>query len=211
MYASAFKYRGKINKSEAETLVAALGERHPESREELAMLLAYFMPKSPRGKTVDAWVGAAASKKDIRRYLQYVCATGFEIVATDGHVLHKAPNFLPRGLYDPVSMVKVWDLYEDCAQVPEGHPGKFPEYPRIIPKRDTRLITELQTEVLTKGRMSIKQGAHEAFFMPEQFELAALHCTRAGIAGPNDPMLLEGDAGQVAVVSPLRTPRTGSA
>lgn len=207
MYAAAFKYRGKINKSEAETLVATLGERHPESREELAMLLAYFMPKAPRGKTVEAWVGSAAGKKDIRKYLRYVCATGFEIVAADGHVLHKAPSFLPRGLYDPVSMAKVWDLYEDCAEMPEGHPGKFPDYPRIIPRRDTRLISELQTEVLAKGRMSVKQGEREAFFIPEQFERASQYCTRAGIAGPNDSMLLEGDAGQVAVVMPLREPR----
>lgn len=207
LYAEAFKYRGSVKKDEAETIVAALGERHPESRQELAMLLAYFMPKAPKGKTVEAWVGSAAAKKDIRAYLRFVCATGSEIVATDGHVLHKAPSELPRGLYDPVSMVKVWDLQEDCEASPAGHPGKFPDYPRFIPKRQTAPLGWLPQEVIDKGRLRVTQGDKSADFIPEQFELAASRCTRGSIDGPNDSMLFEGDNGEVAVVMPLRGPK----
>lgn len=207
LYADAFKYRGSVKKDEAETIVAALGERHPESRQELAMLLAYFMPKAPKGKTVEAWVGSAAAKKDIRAYLRFVCATGSEIVATDGHVLHKAPSELPRGLYDPVSMVKVWDLQEDCETTPAGHPGKFPDYPRIIPKRQTVPLDWLPQDVIDKGRLRVTQGDKSADFIPEQFELAASRCTRGSIDGPNDATLFEGDNGEVAVVMPLREPK----
>ena len=211
LYAEAFKYRGSVKRDEAETLVAALGERHPESRQELAMLLAYFMPKAPKGKTVEAWVASAAAKKDIRAYLRFVCATGSEIVATDGHVLHKAPSELPRGLYDPVSMVKVWDLQEDCEKSPAGHPGKFPDYPRIIPKRDTVPLGWLPQEVISKGCLRVTQGDKTADFIPEQFELAASRCARGSIEGPNDSMLFEGDNGEVAVVLPRRTPTTKKA
>lgn len=211
LYAEAFKYRGSVKRDEAETLVAALGERHPESRQELAMLLAYFMPKAPKGKTVEAWVASAAAKKDIRAYLRFVCATGSEIVATDGHVLHKAPSELPRGLYDPVSMVKVWDLQEDCEKSPAGHPGKFPDYPRIIPKRDTVPLGWLPQEVISKGCLRVTQGDKTADFIPEQFELAASRCARGSIEGPNDSMLFEGDNGEVAVVMPRRTPTTKKA
>ena len=211
LYAEAFKYRGSVKRDEAETLVAALGERHPESRQELAMLLAYFMPKAPKGKTVEAWVASAAAKKDIRAYLRFVCATGSEIVATDGRVLHKAPSELPRGLYDPVSMVKVWDLQEDCEKSPAGHPGKFPDYPRIIPKRDTVPLGWLPQEVISKGCLRVTQGDKTADFIPEQFELAASRCARGSIEGPNDSMLFEGDNGEVAVVMPRRTPTTKKA
>lgn len=207
LYAEAFKYRGSVKKDQAETIVTALGERHPESRQELAKLLAWFMPKAPKGKTVEAWVASAAAKKDIRAYLRFVCATGSEIVATDGHVLHKAPSELPRGLYDPVSMVKVWDLQEDCTTLPPGHPGKFPDYPRIIPKRETAPLAWLPQEIIDKGRLRVTQGDKSADFIPEQFELAASRCIRGSIDGPNDSMLFEGDNGEVAVVMPLREPK----
>lgn len=207
LYAAAFNYRGKIKGPEAEQVVKELAERHPEEHEALAKLLAFFMPKSPKGKTVEAWVASAASKKDIRAYLRFVCATGTELVATDGHRLHLTPGFLPRGLYDPVTYVKLWDLYEDCETVPAGHPGKFPDYRRIIPARDTVLLSSLGQQVLDKGRLRVTQGEKSADFFPEQFEAAKLHCTRGGIVGPNDSMLFEGDAGQVAVVMPLREPR----
>jgi hypothetical protein len=207
LYAAAFEHRGKIKTWEAEEIVKALAERHPSEHLGLAKLLAFFMPKSPKGKTVEAWVASAAAKKDVRAYLRFVCATGTELVATDGARLHLAPAFLPRGLYDPVTYVKLWDLYEDCNPVPAGHPGKFPEYRRVIPGRDTVLLSSLGQEVMGKGRIRVTQGAKSADFFPELFEAAKLHCSRAGLAGPGDSMLLEGDAGQVAVVMPLREPR----
>jgi hypothetical protein len=204
LYAAAFNYRGKIKGWEAEQVVKGLAERHPEEHEELAKLLAFFMPKSPKGKTVEAWVASAASKKDIRVYLRFVCATGTELVATDGNRLHLAPGFLPRGLYDPVSFVKLWDLYEDCETVPSGHPGKFPDYRRIIPTRDTVPLAELETAVIEKQTLRVSQGPVDAYFLPELFEAAKLFCTRGSLLDSRSPMLLEGEAGQIAVVSPQR-------
>lgn len=213
LYREAFKWRGKINKKDAEREVLELFKAHPDAREGLSKLLSFFADKTPKAKTIEGWVALAAAKKDIRRYLSYVCATGTEIVATDGARLHLAPSSLPRGLYDPVSFVKVFDLYEDCdGGKAEGHPGKFPDYQRIIPRRDTHPLADafLEAPPVRRGKMGmvidvITPGFSQTFF-ENQWRAIADRCTHCALEGPGHSALFEGPDGIKGVVMPLREP-----
>ena len=211
LYREAFKWRGKINKKDAEREVLALFEAHPAAREGLSKLLSFFADKTPKAKTVEGWVALAAAKKDIRRYLSYVCATGTEIVATDGGRLHLAPSSLPRGLYDPVSFVKVFDLYEDCdGGKADGHPGKFPDFQRVIPVRKTRLLADVYLEGPPVKRekygmvLDVITPGFAQTFLESQWRAAADRCTHCALEGPGYPALFEGPGGIKAVVMPLR-------
>lgn len=215
LYREAFKWRGKINKKDAEREVLELFKAHPEASEGLSKLLSFFADKTPKAKTVEGWVALAAGKKDIRRYLSYVCATGTEIVATDGRRLHLAPSCLPRGLYDPVSFVKVFDLYEDCdGGKAEGHPGKFPDYQRIIPRRDTRLLTDsyLESPPVKRAKMGMVidvvaiNGEFSQTFFENQWRAITHRCTHCALEGVGSSALFEGPDGIKAVIMPLREP-----
>lgn len=213
LYREAFKWRGTVNKKAAEAEIIALYAQRPEMAPGLGKLLSFFAEKTPKAKTVEGWVGLAASKKDIRKYLQFVHANGFEIAATDGGRLHLAPSNLARGLYDPVSMVKVFDLWEDCSEgaVP-GHPGKFPDYPRIIPhavtvdkadaflegpavKRDGWMVVDVVTPEFVQS------------FPETQWRQAADRCERVALRGADLAALFEGPGGIKAVVMPCRQPK----
>lgn len=214
LYREAFKSRGTVTRKAAEAEVLALYAQHPEMAPGLGKLLSFFAEKTPKAKTVEGWVGLAASKKDIRKYLQFVHSNGSEIVATDGGRLHLAPSSLPRGLYDPVSMVKVFDLWEDCGQgaLPEGHPGKFPDYPRVIPHAETldKAIAYLEEPAVKRDGWMVIDVVTPEFvqaFPETQWRQAADRCDRVALRGADLSVLFEGPEGLKAVVMPCRQPK----
>jgi len=74
-----------------------------ESLQDLARLYAHFLPAAPvKAKTPFAWCAKAIGIDDKREHLNYVYVTEAEIVGTDGHSLHVAPNSngMEPGFYD---------------------------------------------------------------------------------------------------------------
>lgn len=198
LYSEAGKLKSAINKREAEQTVLALFERNPAEAEALARLLKFFMPTKAKAKTLEAWVASAAAVKDLRGYLKFVYSDGFHMVATDGARLHGAPATLPAGLYDPVSLAKVWELDD-----PAG-PGKYPDWQRVVPQRKTMPVDDVALTVVSKTETAFQHGAVLSKFITTQLNGALERCDRISVIDIASSALLEGDDGVFAVVMPLR-------
>ncbi len=96
----------------------------------LARLYAHFLPKpGKRARTTWQWVAMAMAKDDVRYYLNYVYVTEEEIVATDGHRLHIAPNVegLTPGYYDAAG---------NRIHAPDY--ARYPDFKRVQPDPQAR-------------------------------------------------------------------------
>jgi len=162
-----------------------------------------------KAKTPFAWVASACAKPtDLRRYLGYVMSDGLNIVATDGARMHVFPDTsLAPGLYDPKTGLRVWGLYENYAvgDLPGAHPGKFPDWRRVIPApgaRSSSEIPELRVSRLGKEQV-VSPGS--SWFVARYWEAAASRCSSLIEGTPHvGSTLLTGDAGEQAVLMPLR-------
>ncbi|MNC36452.1 DNA polymerase III subunit beta [compost metagenome] len=167
-------------------------------------MLALLKPPAVAAKTVAAWVAKAAAKKDIRKYLNYVYVNEGVMVATDGHRLHLAPSDLAPGLYDPKSMVKMFGLDYEAS----GHPGKFPDYRRIIPSADVESVQLASVEIKERLKLftpcTVSLGGKSAAINLDYWEDALMRCTHVAIREAQQSLRLEGPGGVLAVVMPIR-------
>lgn len=118
----------------------------------LANLYSYFLPSSPKKpKTGAEWVYLAKGKKDMRAYLNYVWQQqNGDLVATDGHRMH----LLSGGHYDASTAI-------DTAGAPIDGLGRFPDYSRIIPrKEDASAVTTLKN-ILAAPNAEISTDKHK--------------------------------------------------
>jgi len=97
------------------------------SRGEAERLYKQYLPKLPaRAKTAEQWAAKAVTgARDCRYYLQYLYSDGENLIATDGHRLHrvKTTSYAP-GFYCPKSFnpVDVDVKYPDCERFFQGEP-----------------------------------------------------------------------------------------
>lgn len=197
-------YRGQLKKDAAEDLIVEMASRIPGEVHNLAKLLALLKPPAVAAKTVAAWVAKAAAKKDIRKYLNYVYVNEGVMVATDGHRLHLAPSDLEPGLYDPKSMVKIWGSDTEV----EGHPGKFPDYRRILPVADVESTDLANVEIKERLKLftpcTVTLGGKTADINLDYWEDALMRCDKVAVRGPRESLRLEGPSGEIAVIMPIR-------
>lgn len=216
-----------LSKADLERTVVELFEDYPAEKKRLAALLSHFLPKAPSGKnlTVEQWVAKAVAVKDLRGYLSFVMSDGQVIVATDGHRLHGAPTTLPRGLYCPRTMIKLHDLQQDIeGEVPPGHPGKFPQWERILPKRVfSQTVASCEVALLPpvgKGaskyqamHLRINDGfaAHDTHLAISYLNDVKLRCNEISASSNGSAVRMDGPAGEFAVVMPIRVEATKAA
>lgn len=197
-------YRGKLKKDAAEDLIVEMAARLPGEADNLARLLALIKPPAVVGKSLEAWVAKAAAKKDVRKYLNFVYVNDGSMVATDGHRLHMAPCDLEPGMYDPKSMVKMWGLDTEVA----GHPGRFPEYRRILPIADVEPVENAKVEIKERLKLftpcTVTLDGKTVGLNLEYWEQATARCTHVAVRGPHESLRLEGPNGILAVIMPTR-------
>lgn len=202
----AFESRGKVSKVDAARIIGDLAQTYPEAVPQLGRLLAVLQPAAKKAKDAFGWVAQAAAKKDIRKYLNYVMCDGTQAVATCGSRMHIAPCDKEPGLYDPKTGVKLYDLDPSGA----NHPGKFPDWRRVVPNRtslsDTATFELERTE--WAGAPAVF-AAHGGSGMPEKHWAGATErCNRVhfGANDWKDSIYFEGGNGERAVVMPFRMP-----
>lgn len=208
----AFQNRGKVKKTEAARLILELAEQFPAAIPKLGLLLALHQPPAQKADSLFAWVAKAAAAKDGRKYLQFVMCDGTTMVATDGTVLHAAPcTDKAPGLYDPKTGQRVWLLECNYAQgeTPAGHPGRWPDWRRIVPRPGARSMRDAdpaQLGHLAMGKDPAVQGPNRTTIKQAQWSAATLRCTRVcwGEKPHVDSVYFEGPNGEQAVVMPFR-------
>ena len=97
-----------------------------EPSRDVDSLLNYFAPSAPKTPrdSFEYCAKAVADHHDVRAYLRYVYVEGGDIVATDGHRMHYGTTDLTDGFYDPKT------------RLPVDVSHKYPEWRRIVPKRE---------------------------------------------------------------------------
>lgn len=131
----------KPNKTEIQHLIQTMYEETEDHR--LAQLYKYFMPAMPKKpKNVFQWVALAVSTDKTRPYLHKVYSDGENIVATNGHILHLAPDGRPEGFYCPITEEHLPDY---C--------GAFPnKYKEVIPEKTDTYILKKELVTLPDSR-----------------------------------------------------------
>lgn len=186
---------------------------------DLARLYAHFLPSLPkRPKTAFDWCAKAMSKDDVRHYLRYVYVTDEEIMATDGHRLHIAPNAdnLEPGFYG--------------AEGVRLHPPSYSAYPdtkrvRPSPDADNRTwYTVTIKDLKIGGRTSSakNEGVLHWYELPthdeespQRVQINKAYFDALVSMDPNEPIrintgsmsasvLVELSGGRLAVMMPLR-------
>ncbi len=210
----AFTNRGKVKKAEAAKLILELAEEFPAAIPKLGLLLALHQPPAPKAATLFAWVAqACAGPKELRKYLQYVMCDGDHIVGTDGSACHVAPaEGRAAGLYDPKTGVSVWGLESEypAGETPSGHPGRFPDWQRIMPPpvwgRALIDLAPLSRRRHQVGTVRIVEIGGSSWVPSGLLEAAELRCNRVRLAQrPHvDSVYFEGPNGERAVIMPMR-------
>ena len=198
--------RKRPNKADAQETLRALADQYPEALPDLAGLYAYFMPtKSKTAKTAFDWVAQAAAVKDCREYLNFVYVTAEgDMVATDGHRLHRAPapaSLLP-GYYDPRN--------GDWVHGPDF--AKYPDYARVLADAEKGASTLYLEDPLTVGETDL---GHPVYLLRPDgdraaFQIKYLDAALAGMPTPaarlrdsKCPVVLR-DGDRLAVVMPIQ-------
>jgi DNA polymerase III sliding clamp (beta) subunit (PCNA family) len=127
----------------------------------LVSMYNHFQPSTPaKPKTPEQWLAKAmADKNDVRYYLQYICADGSNLVATDGHRLHiYTANTLPDGVKT------LPDGFYDKNMQKIELDAKFPNYKRVLPNssrmgHESRKLTK---SFLLSGEIRVHGGKEEA-------------------------------------------------
>ena len=110
-----------------------------DNLQDLARLYAHFLPSTPvKAKTAFEWCAKAIGIADKRECLNYVYVTKNEIVGTDGHSLHVAPNSngMAPGFYDKAGTLlgsPEWMQYPDTKRArpnPEAARRDWYDYAR---------------------------------------------------------------------------------
>lgn len=204
----AFTNRGKVKKDEAAKLIRELAVTYPSAVPKLGLLLALLQPPVVKAATTFAWVALACAKKDVRQYLSYVMCDGTQMVATDGGRLHAAPcTDKAPGLYDPKTGERVWLLSQNYAEgeTPSGHPGKFPDWQRIVPPvshRSMQDVGDLKFNRLDKDSICTPGTS---WYFSTQFDQVVKRCNRISEGDAHvESAYLEGPNGERAVIMPLR-------
>ncbi len=180
---------------------------------DLARLYAHFLPKpGKRARTTWQWVAMAMAKNDVRHYLCYVYVTEDEIVATDGHRLHVAPNVegLTPGYYDAAG---------NRIHAPDY--ARYPEYKRVIPspRAPGRNWYDCTLDELPLVAESAKLSRYElpvadpespnrvhinAKYVNALFSLDPDDAVQINTGGMGDSVLARLSHGRTAVLMPLR-------
>jgi len=151
--------------------------------------------------TLAAWVAAAISKDPTKEYLQHVKYTGSELVATDGHRLHKAEIDLqaPAGLYQVLKSTRT-DL---ILALNENAPD-YPDYTRVMPKNPAERTLDC-SELECKGAyIGITRAMSEGYGLARDlFDTAFAQATAVEIRDGRSPVVLTGP-GTYALVMPLK-------
>lgn len=209
----AFTNRGKIKKEEAAKLILELAAQYPDAVPKLGLLLALLQPPAQKADTVFAWVAkAVANQKELRKYLRYVMCDGQSLVATDGTMLFAAPcGDRAAGLYDPKTGEKIWLLECDYpeGETPSGHPGRWPEWQRVMSRPADRDLNDANTDSVTFGKLQkdvTVRGPNGSTIKLTQWEAALLRCNRCdwGTAPHSNSVYFEGSNGERSVVMPYR-------
>lgn len=207
----AFLNRGKVKKPEAAQLIRLLAERYPDAVPELGKLLALHGPATVGKKDAFGWVAqAVAGPKELRKYLRYVMCDGKNAVATDGSLMLVAP--MPTaapGLYDPKTGMRVWELFETLADVPDAHPGKFPDWGRVAlaNRRDFQDVATVDLRAVALGNTpSLRNGPTGTAFQEGFWRLATQKCDRVsfGQVAHVDSIQFQNAEGFAAVLMPYR-------
>ena len=196
----------KPSKRDAQATIRELADRYPDAVPDLAGLYAYFMPTKPKtAKTAFDWVAQAAAVKDCRAHLNwvYVTAEG-DMVATDGHRLHRAPapaSLLP-GYYDPRN--------GDWVHGPDF--AKYPDYARVLADAEKSASTLYLEDPLTVGETDL---GHPVYLLRPDgdraaFQIKYLDAALAGMPTPaarlrdsKCPVVLR-DGDRLAVIMPIQ-------
>lgn len=198
----AFEFRGKVRKTEAQVIILELAKKYPDETVQLGQLLALMAPPMKKAGNTFAWVAkAVASNKESRKYLRFVMCTGTMMVATDGSRLHAAPQTdKAPGLYDPKSGERIFNLFENYpdGEVPGDHPGKYPDWQRIVPR--DRHAAEVELEYAQFAN-TVAVGVGDVWVPVEHWNAASRVYDRASFG---DSVYLEGSNGEFAVIMPLR-------
>lgn len=169
-------------------------------------LYSFFMPPMPKKtKTAFDWVFQAAGTEETRPYLHFVYVTedGSEMVATDGHRLHHAPNVhdLEPGFYNS-QRVKV-----DYTDQP------FPDWKRIVPeggesfkwnREDLKILSRGDHTTNYRHVYNIFEGLHMNGIYFEQAVQGASE-VEGEYNGDMSPAKFYFEDGFYAVVMPIRT------
>ncbi len=202
------------------TMDEVLGESYNRMGGETALafarLYAHFLPKpGKRARTTWQWVAMAMAKNDVRHYLNYVYVTEDEIVATDGHRLHIAPNVegLTPGYYDAAgNRIHAPDYarYPDFKRVqPDPRaPGRewydctLDELPAHAKATDKGLFNYRELPTANSddhNRVHINAKYVQQLFGMDPNELIGIN-----VGGMGDSVLARLSDGRTAVLMPLR-------
>ena len=208
----AFLNRGKVTKTEAAKLIVELAADYPDAVPKLGLLMALHQPPTPKTSTAFAWVAkAVAGPKELCKCLQYIMCDGIQAVATDGTICLVAPcTDKAPGLYDPKTGERVWLLesnYPTPGDTPSGHPGKFPDWQRIMPR--SRTLSNVEPTSLSHrlfGKDPVVGVANGSWVKQTQWNNVTMRCNRIseGDKPHVDALYFEGPNGEQAVVMPFR-------
>lgn len=186
---------------------------------DLARLWAFFLPKAaPRARSPFDWASKAIGKNDTRYYLNFVYVTEAEIIGTDGHSLHIAPNggsILEPGYYGPEGVRLHGPDY-----------ARYPDVRRVQPDPHGRHRQwfDIQLEDLELATMSTqKAGVFNYYKLPTHrgyeyqervyinaklvkrlFSLDPDELVGINVGGPADSVLVKLPGRRTAVLMPLR-------
>ncbi len=199
------------------TMDEVLGESYNcmdgETALAFARLYAHFLPKpGKRARTTWQWVAMAMAKDDVRYYLNYVYVTEDEIVATDGHRLHIAPNVegLTPGYYDVAgNRIHAPDYarYPDFKRVQpdprasgrEWYDCTMDELPLVAVDAKLSRYELPVADPLCRDRVHINAKYVQQLFGMDPNELIGIN-----VGGMGDSVLAKLGHGRTAVLMPLR-------
>jgi len=189
-----------------------------DNLQDLARLYAHFLPADPaKAKTPFAWCAKAIGIDDKRECLNYIYVTATEIVGTDDHSLHVAPNRggMEPGYYDKAGTFlggPEWMKYFDTQRVrpdPQAGYRDWYSYARgdleIVSRPDQRgKVSHTYLFPAAQGlpgdAVPVPVAKHLVDRMYSMHPEGAIYCN---VGGRKESILAHLDGGRIAVLMPL--------
>jgi len=189
-----------------------------DNLQDLARLYAHFLPSTPvKAKTAFEWCAKAIGIADKRECLNYVYVTKNEIVGTDGHSLHVAPNSngMAPGFYDKAGTLlggPTWMTYLDTKRIrPDPQAGYRDWY--SCARGDLEIVSRPvkngkvfhaylfpAAQGLSGDDRPVPVAQHLVDRMYSMHPEGAIYCN---VGGRKESILAHLDGGRVAVLMPL--------
>ena len=200
------KFNGKkINK--VQELVKDMYERSNDHslKEELAIIYAYFLPKTKISKSNPlSWLYGAVEKNPARPHLQkvYFNSERREYVASDGHVMLVMPAEVMTSIKEPSKSCYIEKTGETSVIT-----KAYAQYERVIPSNQTRKIWQVLPEELKEDGKLLLIGRDGVWVNHKNYKLA-LSCPSevAGVSQEADgsPIRIDFKNGCIALIMPVR-------